>query len=88
MRSNGGVHGLNAGKLLALFGLIPFRVDGVEHTGAQGDPVAALLTCSPVRAWTSVINGRVVVDDGVLLGVDLPQLVARHNAASRRLLEV
>ncbi|WP_273455133.1 8-oxoguanine deaminase [Nevskia ramosa] len=68
--------------------LVAFRVDGIEHAGAQGDPVAALLTCSPVRAWTSVINGRVVVDDGVLLGVDLPQLVARHNAASRRLLEL
>lgn len=67
--------------------LVAFRVDGIEHAGAQGDPVAALLTCSPVRAWTSVINGRVVVDDGVLLGVDLPQLVVRHNAASRRLLE-
>ncbi|WP_428384459.1 8-oxoguanine deaminase [Nevskia ramosa] len=68
--------------------LVAFRVDGLEHAGAQGDPVAALLTCSPVRAWISVINGRVVVDDGVLPGVDLPQLVARHNAASRRLLEV
>jgi hypothetical protein len=33
-----------------------------------------------------VINGRLVVDDGVLLGVDLPALVRRHNAASQRLL--
>jgi len=66
--------------------VVAFRVDGIEHAGAQADPVAALMTCSPVRAWTSVINGRLVVDDGVLLGVDLPALVRRHNLASQRLL--
>lgn len=82
------MRGLSAGHFPALLELVAFRVDGIEHSGAQGDPDAALLTCSPVRARTSVINGRVIVDDGVLLGVDLPQLVARHNAASRRLLEV
>ncbi len=66
--------------------VVAFRVDGIEHAGAQADPVAALLTCSPVHAWTSVINGRLVVDEGVLVGVDLPALVRRHNAASQRLL--
>jgi 8-oxoguanine deaminase len=64
-----------------------FRIDGVEHAGAQGDPVAALLTCAPVRAWLSVVNGRVLVEAGRLNGIDLPQLVARHNALARRLLE-
>lgn len=67
--------------------LVAFRVDGLEHAGAQGDVVAALLTCSPVRAWLSVINGRIVVDEGQLLGVDLPQLLRRHRAASVRLLD-
>ena len=66
--------------------LVAFRVDGLEHAGSQGDVVAALLTCSPVRAWLSVINGRIVVDEGQLPGVDLPQLVRRHNTASVRLL--
>ncbi len=67
--------------------MVAFRVDGLEHAGAQGDPVAALLTCSPGRAWCSVINGRVVVDEGQLVGVDVPQLVGRHKVASRRLRE-
>ncbi|MGQ0502768.1 MAG: 8-oxoguanine deaminase [Panacagrimonas sp.] len=67
--------------------LVAFRVDGLEHAGAQTDPVAALLTCSPVRAWVSVINGRVVVDQGHIPGLDLPSLIARHQAASRRLLD-
>jgi cytosine/adenosine deaminase-related metal-dependent hydrolase len=66
--------------------LVAFRVDGIEHAGAGSDPVAALLTCQPVRAWYSMINGRTVIRDGELLGVDLPSLVQAHHVASRRLL--
>jgi len=67
--------------------LVAFRVDGIEHAGALHDPVAALLTCAPVKTWLSVINGKVVVEDGRLAGVDLPKVIAQHNAHSRRLLQ-
>ena len=53
---------------------------------AQSDPLAGLLTCTPGRAWYSIINGRVVVDKGELVGVDEGKLVAEHNAAARGLL--
>jgi cytosine/adenosine deaminase-related metal-dependent hydrolase len=66
--------------------IVAFRIDGIEHAGALADPVAALLTCSPARAWLSVIDGRVVVEDGRLAGVDLGPLVERHNAIARRML--
>jgi cytosine/adenosine deaminase-related metal-dependent hydrolase len=66
--------------------IIAFRIDDIEHAGALGDPVAALVTCTPTRAWLSVINGRIVVEDGLLAGVDLPQLAASHNAISHDLL--
>jgi len=66
--------------------IVAFRVDDIEHAGALADPVAALVTCTPTRAWLSVINGRVVVENGALDGVDLPQLAARHNTVSRNLL--
>ena len=66
---------------------VAFRVDGIEHAGAQSDPVAALVTCTPVRAWLSVINGKVVVENGQLKHIDLHALVRKHNAVSRRLLE-
>ncbi|MDQ2987920.1 MAG: amidohydrolase family protein, partial [Pseudomonadota bacterium] len=65
---------------------VAFRIDGLAHAGAQGDPVAALLTCAPTSAWLSVIDGRVVVEDGRLVGVDLGPLVERHNRISRGLL--
>jgi 8-oxoguanine deaminase len=66
--------------------IIAFRIDDIEHAGALGDPVAGLVTCTPTRAWLSVINGRVLIEDGILLGVDLARLIERHNAISRRIL--
>jgi 8-oxoguanine deaminase len=67
--------------------LVAFRVDGIEHAGGQSDPVSSLLTCAPGRAWLSVINGRVVVDDGMLCDIDLGPLIERHNRIARGLLE-
>ena len=67
--------------------LVAFRVDDLGHAGALGDPVAALLTCAPGTVWLSVINGRIVVENGVLSGVDLPTLIQRHNTASMAMLK-
>lgn len=67
--------------------LVAFRVDDVNHAGALADPVAALLTCSPGRAWFSVINGRVVVEDGQFLPFELQPVVERHNQLSRDMMQ-
>ena len=70
--------------------LVAFRVDGLAHAGAQGDPLAGLLTCAPASAWLSIINGRIVVEDGALRGadahLDLGALVRSHQHHSRELL--
>jgi cytosine/adenosine deaminase-related metal-dependent hydrolase len=66
--------------------LVAFRVDDLNHAGGQSDPVASLLTCAPGQAWLSVINGRVVVQDGQIPGLDLDSLVIRHNELSQQLL--
>ncbi|MBC7316683.1 MAG: amidohydrolase family protein, partial [Chloroflexi bacterium] len=66
--------------------LVGFRLDDIALAGAQGDPLAALVLCAPVRVDFSLINGREVIRDGQLLTVDLPALIARHNALSRKLL--
>lgn len=65
---------------------VAFRVDDLAHAGSLGDPLAALLTCAPARAWLSVIDGRVVVEDGCLPGVELGPLIESHNRLSRQLL--
>lgn len=67
--------------------LVAFRIDGLEHAGGQSDLVASLLTCAPGRVWLSVINGRIVVEDGALQGIDLGPLIEHHNMIGRGMLE-
>lgn len=65
---------------------IAFDLNRVWFAGALHDPVAALLLCLPPQVDYSVINGRVVVSEGMLQTVDLPALVERHNRLSMQLI--
>jgi cytosine/adenosine deaminase-related metal-dependent hydrolase len=65
---------------------VAFRVDDVAHAGGLADPLASLVTCAPAYAWLSVINGRVVVEDGQFLPFELPPVVERHNEISREMM--
>jgi 8-oxoguanine deaminase len=61
-----------------------YRTDTLALAGgAVHDPVAALLLCAPPRAHTVLVHGQIRVQDGELVGVDLPQLIERHNALAR-----
>ena len=64
---------------------VAYRVDDVHHAGAGGDLVAGLLTCAPCNAFYSIINGRVVVEQGSIPGLDLAALVEQHNHQAQRL---
>ena len=74
---------LEAGKAADL---VAYRIDGIQHAGAGGDRVAGLLTCAPVNACYSIINGRVVIEQGEITGLDLQALVTQHNQQAARLL--
>lgn len=65
---------------------VAFRLDQIMFAGAMHDPVAGLLLCLPPRVDLSVINGRVVVQDGELQTIDLPVVIEQHNAISQRLI--
>jgi cytosine/adenosine deaminase-related metal-dependent hydrolase len=65
--------------------VVAYRVDGIQHAGAGADPVAALLTCAPVNAWLSIIDGRVIIEQGEIVGLDMPALIRQHNEQARRL---
>ncbi|NLG28229.1 MAG: 8-oxoguanine deaminase [Chloroflexi bacterium] len=67
--------------------LVAFDLRSIDLAGAQADPLAALLLCTPQRADLALVHGRVLVEDGHLVGVDLAQLAAAHNAISARLLQ-
>jgi cytosine/adenosine deaminase-related metal-dependent hydrolase len=65
---------------------IGYRLDTLALAGsAVHDPLASLIFCQPPNVDLSVINGRVRVKEGRLVGVDLPPLVERHNAIARAL---
>ncbi len=65
--------------------IVAFDVRGLEHAGALHDPVAALLFSAPTKVSFSMINGRVVVRDGAITTIDLPNLIRRHNELSQTL---
>ena len=67
--------------------LVAYRVDGIQHAGAGADQVAGLLTCAPVNAWLLVINGKIVLEQGTIHGLDLDSLVTQHNEQAQGLLE-
>jgi len=65
---------------------IAFRLDQITFAGAMHDPVAALLLSPPPQVDLSVINGKVVVRDGIIQTIDLPMVIEQHNAISRDLI--
>jgi cytosine/adenosine deaminase-related metal-dependent hydrolase len=65
--------------------VVTVPLDGIATAGALHDPLAALLFCQIPRIRHSIIDGRVVVRDGELATLELPRLVARHNALAREL---
>ncbi len=74
---------LEPGKAADLIGI---RLERLEYAGASvHDPVASLVFCSPVRVDLAIVNGKVVVEEGRLLTVDLEEIVRKHNAIARKM---
>lgn len=67
--------------------IIAFDLGNITLSGgAIHDPVAALVFCQPTNVDLSIVNGRVLVEDGHPIHIDLPVLVESHNRAARDLL--
>jgi cytosine/adenosine deaminase-related metal-dependent hydrolase len=75
---------LEPGKCADFFAIDLNRLD---YAGAQQDPVSAAIFCQPTGADCTYVHGRPVVEAGELCTLDVPQLVEKHNRASRRLLD-
>lgn len=66
--------------------LIAIRVDTLPFAGgAIHDPLAALVLCQPPSIDFAIINGRVRVEGGNIVDLDVPTLVERHNNIARAL---
>ena len=67
--------------------IVTVPLGDIGVAGALHDPLAALLFCHVPRVQHSIVNGRVLVRDGVPTTIDLPRLIERHNRLARRLVE-
>jgi cytosine/adenosine deaminase-related metal-dependent hydrolase len=65
--------------------LIAFDLNRLDFAGALHDPVAALVFCTPPRVDLSIINGRIVVEDGRLTTIEIQPIIERHNQIARAL---
>ena len=65
---------------------IAFDLNQIGFIGTSADLVAALIFCHPINVSYSVINGRLVVEQGHLTTIDLPVILERHNIVSKALI--
>ena len=63
-----------------------FKLDEIRFSGA-GDPLAALLLCGAHKADRVMIAGEWKVIDGDAIDIDLAQLMAEHDKATKALAE-
>jgi cytosine/adenosine deaminase-related metal-dependent hydrolase len=64
---------------------IAINVNRLGYAGALHDPVAATIFCAPVGVDWSMINGRVVVDQGRLTTLEIEPIVERHNRLAHQM---
>jgi 8-oxoguanine deaminase len=61
-----------------------FDLREISYSGAE-DALSALLLCAPTRVITLIIEGRVVVEDGVLRGISLDPILQRHRRMAAKI---
>lgn len=66
--------------------LIAIDLNRLEYAGALHDPLAAVVFCAARSVDFSMIDGRIVIEQGRLTTLDLPRVIERHNQISRALI--
>lgn len=66
--------------------IIAYRLDTIGFAGTLHDPIAGLLFGQSPTVDLSIINGKIVVEDGHILTLDLPVLIEEHNQLSMQLI--
>jgi 8-oxoguanine deaminase len=61
-----------------------FKLDEARFSGS-GDPLAALVLCGAHKADRVMVDGRWIVENGQIPGLDLMEIMRRHAAAARML---
>lgn len=67
--------------------IIAFDMRKLEYTGALSDPVAALVFCTPSSVAFSMVNGKVLIQDGHFTKLDVNMVIEQHNRLAQKLYE-
>jgi hypothetical protein len=62
-----------------------WRLIGPSFAGALADPIEAWLRCGPVAAWHTIVGGRFLVRDGVVVHRDLDEVMRNHASHAARI---
>lgn len=63
-----------------------FKLDDIQFWGAD-DPLAALIICGATKADMVYVAGKVKVENGMLVGIDMPQLRQEQRKAQLELIK-
>jgi 8-oxoguanine deaminase len=68
--------------------LILISMDRLEYSGASHDPASAIVFSAALEPVDiSIINGKIVVENGNIIGLDERELIASHTNISNKLLK-
>ncbi|QBR71178.1 8-oxoguanine deaminase [Beijerinckiaceae bacterium] len=73
---------LEPGKYADFFTL---DLNAIAYAGGLSDPVAAVVFCAPTRARHTVVGGRLIVDKGEIVTLDMDPVIREHNRNAARL---
>ncbi len=68
----------------AVADLVAWKLDGPVFAGVLDDPIEGWLRCGPVQAHHTIVNGRVLVENGTFLAPELTTKLAEHRRVARR----
>ena len=63
-----------------------FNIRGIDFAGAQWDILAGLIFCASGNSSYTIVNGKVIVDQGMLRTMNMTKLLERHNAMTADLM--
>jgi cytosine/adenosine deaminase-related metal-dependent hydrolase len=69
----------------AVADLAVWSLTGPTFSGAVADPVEGWLRCGPTGARDTIVNGRSIVRDGVLVSDRLGEMLTAHDKLSRKI---
>jgi cytosine/adenosine deaminase-related metal-dependent hydrolase len=65
--------------------LAVWSLTGPSFAGAIADPIEAWLRCGPTGAKHTIVQGRSIVDNGLLVSTKVDAMLAQHQVLSQRM---